>query len=84
MAVDVETSIVIDCPRVVVAAFVSNPDNATRWSVNIESIDWETTPPAVVGSRIGFVAQFLGRRITHTYEIREIVEGERLVSKASG
>jgi hypothetical protein len=85
MAVDVETSIEIDCPRVVVAAFVSNPDNATRWYVNIKSIDWETTPPAVVGSRIGFVALFLGRRISYTYEVREIVEGERFVmSTAQG
>jgi len=50
MAVDVETSIEIDCPRIVVAAFVSNPDNATRWYVNIKSIAWEARPPAVVGS----------------------------------
>ena len=58
----------------VVAAFVSNPDNATRWYVNIKSIDWETPPPVDVGSRIAFVAQFLGRRIAYTYEVREIVE----------
>ncbi len=79
MAVDVETSIEIDCPRAVVAAFVSNPDNATRWYVNIKSINWETSPPAAMGSRIAFVAQFLGRRIAYTYEVREIVEGERFV-----
>jgi hypothetical protein len=79
VAVDVETSIEIDCPRVVVAAFVSNPDNATRWYVNIKSIDWETPPPAVVGSRIAFVAQFLGRRIAYTYEVRGIVSDERFV-----
>ena len=85
MAVDVETSIEIDCPRAVVAAFVSNPDNATRWYVNIKSINWETSPPAAVGSRIAFVAQFLGRRIAYTYEVREIVEGERFVmSTAQG
>ena len=77
--VDVETSIDIECPRSVVAAFVSNPDNATRWYVNITSITWETTPPAAVGSRIAFVAQFLGRRIAYTYEVREIAPGERFV-----
>jgi len=33
--------------------FVANPDNATRWYVNIKSISWQTPPPAVVGSRIG-------------------------------
>jgi len=85
VAVDVETSIEIECPRSVVAAFVSNPDNATQWYVNIRSINWETTPPAVVGSRVAFVAQFLGRRIAYTYEVREIAHGERFVmSTAQG
>ena len=85
VAVDVETSIEIECPRSVVAAFVSNPENATQWYVNIKSITWETTPPAVVGSRIAFVAQFLGRRIAYTYEVREIAPGERFVmSTAQG
>ena len=83
MAVDVESSIEIDCSRAVVAAFVSNPDNATKWYVNIKSIDWETPPPAGVGSRIGFVAQFLGRRIAYTYEVREIVAGRRFVMGTS-
>ena len=68
-----------------VAAFVSDPDNATQWYVNIQSITWETTPPAVVGSRIAFVAQFLGRRITYTYEVQEIAPRERFVmSTAQG
>jgi len=83
VAVDVETSIEIDCPRSVVAAYVSNPDNATHWYVNIRSINWETTPPAVVGSRIAFVAQFLGRRIAYTYEIREIAPEERFVMRTA-
>lgn len=83
VAVDVETSIEIDCPRSVVAAYVSNPDNATHWYVNIRSINWETTPPAVVGSRIAFVAQFLGRRIAYTYEVREIAPDERFVMRTA-
>jgi Polyketide cyclase / dehydrase and lipid transport len=83
VAVDVETSIEIDCPRSVVAAYVSNPDNATHWYVNIRSTNWETTPPAVVGSRIAFVAQFLGRRIAYTYEVREIAPDERFVMRTA-
>jgi hypothetical protein len=85
VAVDVETSIEIECPRSVVAAFASNPDNATHWYVNIKAINWKTAPPAVVGSRIAFVAQLLGRQIAYTYEVREIVQDERFVmSTAQG
>lgn len=50
VAVDVETSIEIGRPRSVVAANVSDPDNATRWYVNIKSVEWMTPPPGPVMS----------------------------------
>lgn len=85
MGVDVETSIEIDAARDRVAAFASDPENAPRWYVNISSVEWETPPPATVGSRIAFVAHFLGRRIAYTYEVRELVDAERFVmSTAEG
>ena len=85
MPVDVETSIEIDAARARVAAFASDPDNAPRWYVNITSVAWETSPPATVGSRIAFVAHFLGQCIAYTYEVRELVDGERFVmSTAEG
>jgi ligand-binding SRPBCC domain-containing protein len=83
MAVDVITSVEIDCPRAVVAAFVSNPDHATAWYSNIKSIRWQTPPPAVVGSRIEFQAQFLGRRLVYIYQVREVVDAERFVMSTS-
>lgn len=85
MPVDVETRIEIDRPREQVAAYASDPDNATTWYENIERVEWRTEPPLVVGSRIAFVARFLGRRLAYTYEVRELVPGERLVmSTADG
>ena len=56
-----------------------------EWYENIESVRWESPPPAAVGSRVAFVARFLGRRLAYTYEVRELVPGERLVmSTAEG
>jgi len=83
MAVDVLTEIVIDRPVQVVAEYVANPSNAPEWYANIESIEWQTEPPAVVGSRMNFVAHFLGRRIAYTYEIVELVPDERLVMRTA-
>ena len=79
MPVDVLTEIEIKRPLDEVAAFAADPANATAWYENIESVEWRTEPPLTVGSRIAFVARFLGRRLVYTYAVREHVPGERLV-----
>lgn len=83
MGVDVVTSIEIDRPREVVAAYAADPDNAPDWYQNIRSIEWVTEPPVRTGSRMRFVATFLGRRLAYTYEVRDLVAGERLVMGTS-
>jgi uncharacterized protein YndB with AHSA1/START domain len=83
MAVDVTVETRIDRPVEEVAAFAGDPGNAPSWYVNIESVRWQTAPPVRVGSRMDFVATFLGRRIEYTYEVVELVPGERLVMRTA-
>jgi hypothetical protein len=83
MPVDVVSDIVIARPRAEVAAFAGDPSNAPAWYVNIESVEWETPPPVRLGSRMAFVAHFLGRRLAYTYEIVELVADERLVMRTA-
>jgi hypothetical protein len=70
---DVRTQIEIARPRADVAAFATDPDNATAWYDNITAVGWQSPRPLVVGTRLEFVAQFLGRRLTYTYEVAELV-----------
>ena len=78
MSVDVTTETVIDRSVDHVSMFAADPANAPRWYANIESVEWVTPPPIGLGSRLAFVARFLGRRLAYTYEIVELVPGRRL------
>ncbi len=73
------TEIDITRPRDEVSAFAADPSNATAWYKNIKAVEWDTPPPVVVGSRIRFRAQFLGRTLNYTYEVRELEPGRRFV-----
>ena len=81
MAIDVVTETVINCPREQVAQYAGDPSNAPEWYENIKSIDWKTSPPVQLGSKMDFVAHFLGRRLAYTYEVVELVPGERMVMR---
>jgi uncharacterized protein YndB with AHSA1/START domain len=80
-AVDVVTEVTIGRPPAVVAAYAADPSNAPRWYANIDSVEWRTEPPVQLGSRVAFVARFLGRRLEYTYEVVELEPGARLVMR---
>src|SRR5262245_15255162 len=83
MAVDVTTELTIDRPSDEVAAYAGDPSNAPHWYRNIKAVQWHTPPPLAVGSKLDFVARFLGRRLAYTYEITEFIAGERLVMRTA-
>ena len=83
MAVDVVVEAVIDRPLAEVAGYAGDPGNAPEWYANIEHVEWKTRPPLAVGSRIAFVARFLGRELAYTYEVVELVPGRRLVMRTA-
>ncbi len=83
MSVDVQVETTINRKIADVADYTSDPTNAPEWYVNIKSVVWETPPPVAVGSKLSFVAQFLGRRIAYTYEVVELLPPERMVMRTA-
>ena len=65
MTVNVLTEVVIDRPLEQVSAYAADLEKAPEWYVNIKSVEWKTPPPLAVGSRLAFVAHFLGRRLAY-------------------
>ncbi|MGQ4598657.1 hypothetical protein [Nocardia sp. R6R-6] len=75
MTVDVLTEIEIDRSRELVAAFAGDPTHAPTWYSRIRSVIWQTEPTLRVGARMSFVAHFLGRQLSYTYETTHPASG---------
>ena len=83
MNVDVSSEIVIDRPLDAVSSYAADPGHAPDWYVNIKSVEWKTPPPLRVGSKVAFVAEFLGRPLAYTYEIIDLVPGRSLTMRTA-
>ena len=83
MEVDVRVDTVIARPVAEVAGYAGDPTHAPEWYVNIREVVWQTPTPVAIGSRMDFVARFLGRRLAYTYEVVELVPDERLVMRTA-
>ena len=81
MPIDVTTEVVIDRPVAEVAAYAADPTNVPAWYDRISSVAWQTPPPVAVGTRVAFVASFLGKRLSYTYEVVELDLPHRLVMR---
>ena len=66
--VDVRTEVVINRPPREVAAYASDPDNATAWYENIKSVEWKSPKPLSVGSRVDFVEGPFPMETTYTWQ----------------
>ena len=58
---------------------MSDPDHVPDWYANIDRVTWETEKPLTIGTRLAFVARFLGRTLSYTYEVIDFLPNERLV-----
>ena len=82
--VDVKTEIVINKPLHLVSEYTSNPDNTPAWYVNIKSAEWQTPKPLTIGSHIAFIAHFMGKKLSYTYEVVEMTDVRFVMRTAQG
>lgn len=81
--VDIFTEILINSPLEKVADYAVNPDNASEWYANIKSVEWKSSKPLTLGSKVAFVAHFLGRKLAYTYEIVVLIPQQKLVMRTA-
>ncbi len=79
MPLDVLATVRIEAAPGAVAAVEFDPARDPEWIGGADRVEWLTTPPLVVGSRVRRIGRFLGRPIEWVMEV-QAVEDERHVA----
>lgn len=78
MSLDVISSAVVRRTPADVFQFLCRPENDLLWTSGLIEAKVLTAGPFGTGTRIERVSKFLGRRMTYTIDVTEIVEDERI------
>ena len=81
--VNVITQILFNRSLDKVASYAANPDHATEWYQNIQSVVWKTDWPLKEGTEVAFVAHFMGKKLVYTYEVVSYLPNEKLVMQTA-
>lgn len=81
MTIDVRETLTIDVAQRRVASYVSDPANDPAWIGGIKNVQWLTTPPLQVGSRVQRLAKFMGRSIDYVLEVAAL-DPDKVVMKS--
>ena len=73
-----EHSVVIDRPRELVFAFVTNTENVPKWKKRLVEVRPITSGPVGVGTTETHVSRFMGRRFEVDHEITEYDSGHKV------
>ena len=80
--IDVLAELTINSRAGDVAAFAMDPCNDTKLIGGIREVRILTEPPFAVGTRVGRVASFLGKRIEYVLEVEELRPGALIAMRS--
>lgn len=79
-----EQDVVIKRPVQEVFAFVTNPNNVSKWQTSIIEVRQATSGPVGVGTQLLEMRHFLGRRFQVTMDVIEHEPSKRYAMRMSG
>ena len=80
--IKVQTEIIINKPIKEVSSFSADPNNEINWYKNLISIQWKTSKPIQLNSKIAYKSKFLGRLLSYTFEVVFYEEQKRIMMKS--